>query len=382
MKVENNFVVFGDERYYCAFPSVVFTARGRNIVAFRRAPDHRFPLRDKDSDEESSLDDVDHLDPRSHVALIELDAEAGRAIGDPWSVPIDPQAADQDPSLIALRDGRLGLFGFSWYPLPARRLEAARARNIGLVDTTGRTGGPYIFWGGWSLTSDDEGGSWGTRRSLAVAPGLPELVPGRRPWFGGAVRGRPVETADGELLVAAYAPWAGSGAMFSYLHVSRDRGETWEFRSVIARDDDASAGFVEPALARVDDGRLIALHRTFNLDGRLAVSESRDDGRTWGPWRVHDVTGHPFDPLPLPDGRIFLVYGRREPPFGVRARLWDPRVGGPERAEEFVIRDDAPSPDVGYPWAASTASGKIVVVYYISDARGVRRIEGTLIDPS
>jgi len=382
MKIVNNFVVFGDERYYCAFPSVVFTTLGRMIVAFRRAPDHRFVLRVEDSNDDSALAEVDHLDPRSHVALLELDAESGRAVGEPWCVPIDPQAADQDPSLITLSGGRLGLFSFSWYPLPSGRLEAARARGIGLVDAGGRAGGPYIYWGAFAVFSDDGGRNWGARRSLPIVPGLPELVPGRRPWFGGAVRGRPVETSDGDLLVAAYAPRDGSGAMFSLLHVSRDRGETWEFRSVIAGDADGSAGFVEPALVRADDGRLIALHRTFNLDGRLVAAESRDDGRTWGPWRVHDVEGHPFDALALPDGRIFLVYGRREPPFGVRARLWDPRAGGPEGAEEFVIRDDAPSPDVGYPWAAATPSGKIVVVYYISDARGVRRIEGSLIDPS
>lgn len=382
MRIENNFIVYGDERYHCAFPSIVISPAGRTIVVFRRAPDHRFMLRTPDSKIDSDFDDVDHLDPRSHLALMELDVESGDAFGEPGIVPIDPAAADQDPSLILLRDGRLGLFGFAWYPFPARRIEAARSRGVGLVDEGGRSGGPYVFWGGHVLLSEDFGRTWSARRPLPVVPGLPELVPGRRPWFGGAVRGRPVETPEGEILVAAYAPWAGSGAMFSLLHVSRDRGETWKFRSVIARDEEGSAGFVEPALVRTDDGRLIALFRTSNLDGRLATAESRDDGRSWGMWRVHDVEGHPFDPLLLPDGRIFLVYGRREGSFGVRARLWDPRSGGPERVEEFVVRDDAPSPDVGYPWATLTPSGRILVVYYIGDARGVRRIEGSLIDPS
>ncbi|WP_246653629.1 hypothetical protein [Azospirillum formosense] len=44
-----------------------------------------------------------------------------------------------------------------------------------------------------------------------------------------------------------------------------------------------------------------------------------------------------------------------------------------------MIRDDAPSPDVGYPWATVLADGRVAVCYYICDATGIRHIQATLL---
>ena len=83
-----------------------------------------------------------------------------------------------------------------------------------------------------------------------------------------------------------------------------------------------------PTLARLADGRLIAAHQHFPEDhdadfDKVAVHFSSDEGRTWTPPAVIQLTGlpdgmrFPFDPtlLPLPDRRVRLYFtsvpGRR-----------------------------------------------------------------------
>jgi hypothetical protein len=380
MKTLFSKALYRDERYYSSFPSAVTLGDGRILVLFRRARDHRWLMSGERTNDEAELDDVDHVDSRSHIAAITVDTRDW-SVSAPWTLPIDPQAGDQDPSLLRLRDGRVMQAGFGWYPVSAERIEALRSHGVWAIDGEGRKGGPYLFWGGHTRFSSDGGRTWTDHAPLPPLPDCPEIVPGRRPWHGGAVRGRPVELPDGTLLIAAYGPLQGLTGSATYLHASTDGGRSWEVRARIAESSDGNTRFEEPALLRLTDGRLIALHRTAGLEDRLVLSQSRDDGRTWGQWTVHDIIGHPHDAEILPDGRVFLVYGYRHQPFGVRARVWDPEHEAPEAASEGVIRDDAPSPDTGYPWACALPDGRVFVVYYIADEMGVRHIAGSLVDP-
>jgi len=74
--------------------------------------------------------------------------------------------------------------------------------------------------------------------------------------------------------------------------------------------------------------------------------------------------------LKLADGRLLVTYGFRHPPYGQRAclsadegRTWD-------TAHEIVLRDDAPSSDLGYPSTAQCADGTLVTVYYQQESAG------------
>src|SRR5262245_33029805 len=56
-------LVYQDERFYCAFPSVIRRPDGELLVAFRRAPDRRIFGG-------GPFDDAPHVDPNSYIVLI------------------------------------------------------------------------------------------------------------------------------------------------------------------------------------------------------------------------------------------------------------------------------------------------------------------------
>ena len=59
--------------------------------------------------------------------------------------------------------------------------------------------------------------------------------------------------------------------------------------------------------------------------------------------------------------------------------LVDPAIGDFGQAVEFIIRDDGPSRDLGYPWATRLSDGSILVVYYMCDDAGLRHIAGSVL---
>ena len=371
-------ILYHDPRFYAAFPAAVTICGGAVLVAFRRARDHRWLKGLAMAPGDPAFDSVDHVDSRSEITLLRLDGMLN-PVRDPVGLPVDPEAADQDASLLRLRDGRLLLGGFCWYPVPASYGPLIKERGGACLGSADSTGSLFLFWGAYTRTSDDDGRHWRPHRFLPELEGYPAGLPGVRPLYGGALRGRPFETGDGTLLVATYANHPHHGRYTSHLFASADRGETWTYRSVIAEDPEGRTGFAEPALAGLPDGRLIALHRTAGLGDRLATSVSDDGGFTWSAPRTRDLVGHPFDVQPLPDGRLLIVYGYRHAPFGIRARVWD-GAGEPGEAPELVIRDDGPSPDLGYPWACVLDDGRILVVYYICGTAGIRHIAGSVLE--
>jgi len=162
------------------------------------------------------------------------------------------------------------------------------------------------------------------------------------------------------------------------LIVSDDKGETWQHASHMASDEHVV--FNETSLIETAGNDLIAFVRTASFDDHGVIIRSTDRGQTWDPWQDLGVIGHPYHAVTLPDGRVFLVYGYRHEPYGIRARTMDPECRE-LLGEETVLRDDGGSGDLGYPWACVTADGRILTVYYINHDDGTRYIAGTLIEP-
>ncbi len=97
----------------------------------------------------------------------------------------------------------------------------------------------------------------------------------------------------------------------------------------------------------------------------------------WTSPEFKQVTGQPFHPLLLRDGRLLVTYGYRQNPSGIRALLLDSPQHDPDSAQEFIIRDDGINWDLGYPWSVELEDGRILVVYYMTSPLGIRQIWGS-----
>jgi formylglycine-generating enzyme required for sulfatase activity len=80
-------------------------------------------------------------------------------------------------------------------------------------------------------------------------------------------------TSQGDLVVPSDWPWHPDGRA-SALWISRDRGQTW------LTPGGRIAG-IHAGVTQLEDGRLFALGRGSNINGRMPKSISTDMGRTW-----------------------------------------------------------------------------------------------------
>ncbi|HZH26683.1 MAG TPA: sialidase family protein [Azospirillaceae bacterium] len=370
-------VVHHDPRFYCAFPAVVDLPGGGALVHFRRARDTYHVIGSIGAGR-SDLRRSSHVDSRSEIAALTLGPDLIPQ-GPPMGLPVDPEAGDQDANLVRLRSGRLLSAGFRWYPLsPFLAREAAATWGASVYGHPDKDGSLFLFWGSYARHSDDGGTTWSPRVDLPAIPGMPPIVPTHRPFLGGATRGRMAELGDGTILLPTYAHLPGQGQPGALALASRDGGESWQFLSHIALSGTDGPGYTETALHAAGQ-RVIAFMRTMDEADRIATAISTDGGRTWGHPRLTEVIGHPCDIVPLQDGRAVLVYGYRHAPYGIRARLLEDPFADPATAPEFVVRDDGPGPDLGYPWGCQLADGRVLLVYYFADADGARHIAGSIL---
>lgn len=372
-EVEHHLTLYRSNRFYSAFPSVVTLPSGEILLAFRRAPDHRWLFGET---AEADLNAVDHVHFGSHIALRRFDVQV-QPLGEACAMPMHGEAGDQDANLFLHSSGRLFQHGFLWYPVT---LEAANklkeeGREILISEYYGAG---YAFWGGYVRYSDDYGGTWSDYIELPVNTNG-DVAGG--PYVHGsvAVRGRMAERRDGSLVFAGYtAGVRNRHVQDTCFFSSDDAGLTWHLSPRDLRMGDVF--LQEPAMAAWPQGQLTVFHRTKGNEDKLVISTGADIENLSEPETVN-VTGHPYDPLILPDGRLFLVYGYRHEPMGVRARIvssLDELASSPE----IVIRDDSPSRDTGYPSATLLSDGRILVAYYIADKQGIRGIEGTILRPA
>ena len=225
------------------------------------------------------------------------------------------------------------------------------------------------------MRSTDGGRSW-------QGPIIPPEGDGQAHYFPGVPipacnRGAMVQASDGNLywLVQRSLQSRPRHTVLGLL-VSKDGGLTWEDRGLVVADEQVV--FNETSLIETPGGDLVAFIRTDHFQDHGVVVRSTDRGKTWKPWQDMGVIGHPYHAVRLPDGRVFLVYGYRHPPFGIRARLLDPECRHFD-APEIVLRDDGGGSDLGYPWACVTADGRVLAVYYFNQADGTRHIAGTFV---
>jgi predicted neuraminidase len=119
--------------------------------------------------------------------------------------------------------------------------------------------------------------------------------------LGWQPRCKPTVLPSGRILLPLYTDTFS----ISIMAVSDDQGETWFASAPVI-----GWGNIQPTVLRRDDGTLVAYMRENGPRRRVRVSESRDDGLTWGPVGVSELPnpGSGVDGVRLSNGHWALVY--------------------------------------------------------------------------
>lgn len=238
---------------------------------------------------------------------------------------------------------------------------------------------------GYALSrSRDGGATWDTPLPVNTAPmadsGTGHYV------VGGSGAGHVIELPDGGLLMPLHGsigrewPTKTGETIRCFTLRSDDGGSNWEYWATVGYDPGHILDFIEPAMTRLNSGRLVCLMRAQARPGRadnMWCVFSDDDGASWSRPERTPLWGFPADVMQLADGRVLAVYGYRRAPWGVRGALSVDGVTW-RAADEFTIREggaaDPAVPQywhIGYPTVAQSQDGTIVAAYheYVSNPR-------------
>ncbi len=119
--------------------------------------------------------------------------------------------------------------------------------------------------------------------------------------LGWQPRCKPTVLPSGRILLPLYTDTFS----LSIMAISDDGGGSW-----FAGQPLLGFGAIQPAVLRRDDGTLVAYMRENGPLDRIRISESKDEGISWGPVGVTELPnpGAGVDGLRLKDGRWLLVY--------------------------------------------------------------------------
>lgn len=285
-----------------------------------------------------------------------------------WSAPRvirDTPIDDRDAGITSLGGRRLLVATFSSDPRPfadepAAPREMADSWRPHLATLTDAVVQPHV--GSWVLLSDDGGDTWSA----------PIIAPSSAPHG-------PVRLRNGDLLYLGKDARDLSTASIIAAR-SSDGGRTWRTLCELpVYPGTVSANYHEPHAVELPDGRLLGLIRIENagqsdvtraglVNFSMMQTASDDGGVTWStPQAVRDAQGQPFHGSPPQlirhsSGALICVYSFRQQPYGQRAMLsWD---DGATWSTNWIIRDDGPSWDLGYPASTELTDGSILTVYY------------------
>ena len=380
MKISSPFLIYRDDRFYSAFPAVAACTDRKLCVVFRRSPSY------------CGWPGIEPNEFRCHhdvtsQLMITWSEDGGRTWSKPETLFAPYNGGSQDGGLYF--DGKyLFANSFIWEHVP--RFMEKNLREHGFdrhLAAFGKNTSGALPGGVYLLRSDDLGRSW-------HGPYYPDPLPDGAEFFPGHPRrmhnrGNLIRGNDGALLWVGerfeYNPKLHADVM---LYRSDDHGKTFRFFAIPA-DSHGSGIYEEPFLCITPAGKYVVLIRSqrYLPDGSLSradlvTAESVDGGRTWSEPVRHDIHAEPCAAQRLPDGRTMIVYGYRKAPFGVRGRIVSPEFEDLDTAEEFIIRDDSPEVDTGYPWLTMLDARRLLAVYYIRTGavRCAGGIEGSIIE--
>lgn len=167
---------------------------------------------------------------------------------------------------------------------------------------------------------------------------------------------------------------------------TQDGGRSFHFESWLGEYEYPNGYEIMPSSVRLANGTVLTATRcsSSNLfpdehdlqrQAWINLYQSTDQGKSWHylsrPVANTGYAGNPATLNQLPDGRLVLVYGFRDAPYGLRAVVSSDE--GVSWSEPIILRDDGGSADVGYPKTVLTGEGNLVSVYYYLDNRSSER---------
>ncbi len=217
--------------------------------------------------------------------------------------------------------------------------------------------------GAWACLSRDRGETWET----------PVRVPLTAPHG-------PIRRHSGDLLYLGKEFTSnmegfkvGRGAIAAMN--STDGGATWnELGEVPLLPGTREGNYHEPHLAELPDGKLLGMIRIEECEGTPALKESEvvhfsmvqttsvDGGKTWTTGEPLNFHGCPPHLMVHSNGTLICAYGRRQEPYGERVMI--SRDGGDSWDYDYVLRDDGPDTDLGYPSTVELRDGSLLTMYY------------------
>jgi sialidase-1 len=359
-KKVKDIIIYSDDTYYSAFPSVIKKPNGEFYLAFRRAPNRKI----------FGEDHSNHVDPNSYlVAVRSKDGENWTK--NPELIYAHAFGGSQDPCLLQLKNGDILCASYGWAFLRPDNIKNPNFSNQ--FQTAGAT-----FLGGYYVRSTDGAKTWSgplypphIKPELNVGP-MGQPIPAYN-------RGAMYEGRNGRLywVVAAHIS-KNPARTGNFLLTSDDKGLTWNYTSEVATD--SKVAFNEASVYETPKGDIVAFLRTAGNEDQACIARSKDGGKTFEKWESMGFKGHPLQALRLPDNRVLLVYGYRHKPFGIRARILNAECTDYATAEEIILREDGGNSDIGYPWSVQLDKNRVLVTYYYNIGNGTRHIAGTILE--
>jgi len=355
-----DFIIYKDPYFHAAFPSVIKKANGEYLLVFRRAPNRKIFKEDKNY----------HVDPNSYIMMMKS-TDGLNWYDEPKLIYAHPFGGSQDPCLLQLRDGSILCTSYGW--------SLIKSESVGkLKQPVKEVYNGFVFLGGYYIKSTDGGTKW---KGPLYPPNISSEV--RYNALGEKLpaynRGALFESSNGEILwVVAAEDRNEPPKKSTHLITSIDGGETWRYKSIVAKDD--SISFNESSVLSTPKGDVVAFMRTKNFNGHACIARSVDEGKTFQKWKDIGFEGYPLHALKLSDNRVLLTYGYRKEPYGIRARILNEECTNYQTAPEIVIRNDGISWDLGYPWSAQLDDKHVLVVYYFNDKHNVPYIAGSILE--
>lgn len=296
--------------------------------------------------------------------------------GHTWSPPRvinDSPLDDRDAGVVDLGGGHVLV---SWFTSDTRlyfkdqwvrdwlgdaEVDSWRERLDGMTDDVVRR-----HLGSWVMLSADAGATWSA----------PIRVPVSTPHG-------PIRLRDGNLLYLGKRYVTGWDEMVQGRILaahSADGGRTWTERGAVPLfPKTVYDNYHEAHVVELPSGKLLGMIRLENhgeaqLEGSgvmhfsMMQTESVDGGATWSMPVPLNFHGSPPHLLRHSSGALLLTYGYRTEPFGQRVAI--SHDDGATWAHDWIIRDDGPSGDLGYPSTVELADGSLFTVCYQQVAKG------------